>query len=117
MRVNALLAAALFAVALPTAALADDPVDPAMRSSAARARDHEQIRRMNQAQLDFVRARDARYARQAAGSGYGHGPTDGGYAPADGGYAQAQEQYRRDLAAWRQAVADCRAGYYEACGR
>ncbi len=120
MRVNPLLAAALIAVALPGAARADDPADPSMRSSAARMRDHEAIRRMNQAQLDYVRQRDARWAReyrQQAGrsqdSGYGAGY---GYGD-DGGYAQAQAQYQRDLAAWRQAVADCRAGYYDACGR
>jgi hypothetical protein len=103
MRANPLLAAALVAVALPSAAHADNPTDPAMRSSAARLRDHEAIRRMNQAQLDYVRQRDARWARQSQ---------------ADyGGYAQAQAQYQRDLAAWRQAVADCRAGYYDACGQ
>ncbi|NMN03312.1 MULTISPECIES: hypothetical protein [unclassified Novosphingobium] len=121
MRVNPLFAAALIAVALPVAAHADDPADPSMRSSTARARDHEAIRRMNQAQLDYVRARDARYARQyrestAAPDAYGYG-YGAGYARGDDGYAQAQAQYQRDLAAWRQAVADCRAGYYEACGR
>lgn len=122
MRVNSLLAAALIAAALPVAARADDPADPAMRSSAARMRDHETIRRMNQAQLDYVRQRDARWAReyreQSARYNGGYAEREPyGEAYGNNGYAQAQAQYQRDLAAWRRAVADCRAGYYDACGQ
>ncbi|GHC89007.1 hypothetical protein [Novosphingobium pokkalii] len=122
MRVNSLLAVALIAAALPVAARADDPADPAMRSSAARLRDHETIRRMNQAQLDYVRRRDARWAReyQQQNERYQEGYVERapyGEAYSNEGYAQAQAQYQRDLAAWRRAVADCRAGYYDACGQ
>lgn len=64
MRFPLLLGAlALGLAALAGAAMADDPHDPAMRSAAARARDHEQIRQMNLAQLRYVRQRDAQYAK------------------------------------------------------
>lgn len=55
-------ALALGAAAMSSTALADDPHDASMRSAAARARDHEQIRQMNLAQLHYVQQRDARYA-------------------------------------------------------
>jgi hypothetical protein len=54
--------------------------------------------------------RDARQAREWEAS------STRSYEDADS-YADAQAQYRRDLADWRRAVADCRAGYYDACGR
>ncbi|GMM60763.1 hypothetical protein [Novosphingobium pituita] len=110
MKLHSLLCAGLLAACLPAAAHADDPNDRTMRSAAARARDHETIRRMNQAQLDYVRKRDARQAREWEAS------STRSYEDADS-YADAQAQYRRDLADWRRAVADCRAGYYDACGR
>lgn len=59
-----LLGAAALALLVPAVALADDPNDPAMRSSAARARDKAMTRKLNQDQLARVRARDARYAEQ-----------------------------------------------------
>lgn len=59
-----LLGAAALSLLVPAAALADDPNDPAMRSSAARARDKAMTRKLNQDQLARVRARDARYAEQ-----------------------------------------------------
>jgi hypothetical protein len=65
MKLHSLLCAGLLAACLPAAAHADDPNDRTMRSAAARARDHETIRRMNQAQLDYVRKRDARQARSS----------------------------------------------------
>ncbi|MFM5918177.1 MAG: hypothetical protein ACKOOL_11690 [Novosphingobium sp.] len=47
-----------------SAAMADDPNDPAMRSAAARARDKEVIRQLNLAEARKVQARDARLAKQ-----------------------------------------------------
>jgi hypothetical protein len=47
-----------------SAALADDPNDPAMRSAAARARDKEVIRQLNLAEARKVQQRDARLSKQ-----------------------------------------------------
>ena len=57
-------ALALGLILASSAALADDPNDPAMRSAAARARDKATIRQMNLAEARRVQARDARYAAQ-----------------------------------------------------
>jgi len=57
-------AVALGFILVSSAALADDPNDPTMRTAAARARDHETIRQMNLAELRKVRARDAKQAEQ-----------------------------------------------------
>lgn len=103
-----LLAAAL----MPSAARADDPDDPEMRNPAARARDRELTRRLNQQELARVRARDARiYAthdnRRTAVSR--------DHDAALSGYARERAQYEREMARWRRAVAACRAGDYSAC--
>ncbi len=81
---------------------ADDPHDPAMRSKAARARDHAIIRQLNLRELHRVRERDARWARENAQRRADHD--------------LAMDRYRRDMAAWRRAVAACRAGDHRACG-
>ena len=57
-------AVALGIVLLSSAALADDPNDPTMRTAAARAKDREIIRQLNLAELRKVRARDAKQAKQ-----------------------------------------------------
>ena len=57
-------AVALGFVLASSAALADDPNDPAMRNAAARARDREIIRQLNLTELHRVKERDARYAKQ-----------------------------------------------------
>lgn len=57
-------AVALGIALVSSAALADDPNDPTMRTAAARARDHETIRQMNLAEQRKVRARDAKQAEQ-----------------------------------------------------
>jgi len=57
-------ALALGIALLSSAALADDPHDPAMRSAAARARDKEIIRQLNLAEARKVQQRDARLAKQ-----------------------------------------------------
>ncbi len=57
---------ALGIVLLSSAALADDPNDPTMRTAAARAKDREIIRQLNLAQLRKVQARDAKLAKQWA---------------------------------------------------
>ena len=89
-------------IVLPTAAIADDPNDPSMKSRAARERDAAEIRRMNQEQLRYVRERDARYAK-------------GWQATRD--YPAAQREYERAMAEWRRAVRLCREGYHEYCAR
>lgn len=103
MNIYPLLCAGLIAL-LPSAALADDPNDPSMRSAAARARDKEMTRQLNLAQGAMVRERDARYAQ-------------GWQAQGGGSYTQARAQYERDMEGWRRAVAACRAGDYSACAR
>lgn len=97
-------ALALGMALVPVAASADDPRDPSMRSAAARARDKAIIKRLNQEQLASVQNRDARYAE--GWRAYREGPR------VDSG---RQAQYERDMAAWRRAVAKCRAGYYAYC--
>ncbi|WDF73678.1 hypothetical protein [Novosphingobium sp. KACC 22771] len=127
---------AMMAAALaPQTALADDPRDPAMRSAAARARDRAEIARMNRDQLAYVRKRDGAYARdwaayrdaQAPGAGQGRARSDyeetaydeGAYTTGRDGaaYAQSRRQYEQDLAEWRYAVNQCRAGNYAYCAR
>jgi len=122
---------AILAVAFAAPALADDPRDPAMTPEAI-ARDRETIRRLNLAQRDYVRQRDAGYAQgwrdHAAGSEtrayedetYSADRRD--YASARENYVSAREDYARQrreydraMADWRQDVAACRAGYYERC--
>lgn len=125
---------AMMAAALaPGAALADDPHDPAMRSAAARARDKAEIARLNRNQLAYVSKRDAGYAkdwaayRDAQGAGQGQGQARGARSDyeetaydegSDGAaYTQSRRQYERDLAEWRYAVNQCRAGNYAYCAR
>lgn len=57
-------AIALGLILASSAALADDPNDPTMRSAAARARDKEIIRQLNLAEARRVKERDARLAKQ-----------------------------------------------------
>ena len=95
-------ALALGAVAVSSAAYADDPNDPSMRSAAARARDKAIIRKLNLDQAAYVKARDA---RQAAGwRAYREQPA-------------RQAAYERKMAEWRRAVRLCESGQYEYCAR
>ena len=57
-------AVALGLILASSAALADDPNDPTMRSAAARARDKEIIRQLNLGELHRVQTRDARLSKQ-----------------------------------------------------
>lgn len=133
MRVKTIFAAALGAAMLvPAVAHADDPLDPTMRTAAARARDHERIRQLNLAELARVQQRDAGYAqgwqdwretRERAGR-YSEGGDDGQYAArsreyarANSEYADSRARYEREMAAWRRAVDACRAGDWSACER
>ena len=116
MRVALFLCAAVAAAIMPAVVHADDPNDPTMRSPAARARDHAIIRQLNLNELAKVRGRDARYAE-----GW-RAWREGGTRSQDNqrdmaNYARKREQYERDMAAWRRAVAACRAGDYSACDR
>ena len=98
------LVLAIGAVLLPMTAHADDPNDPTMHSTAARARDRAIIKRMNQQQLAYVRERDAKIMqnyRRAQGQG--------------DGYADARGEYARKMTEWRRAVAACNAGRWEYC--
>ncbi len=64
MKVSLFVGALALAAALSTApALADDPNDPAMRTTEARARDRAIIRQLNLQQLAYVQQRDAQYAQ------------------------------------------------------
>ena len=100
-------ALAISAALLPATAHADDPRDASMRSPAARARDRAIIRRMNQDQLAYVRKRDAGRMQAFHAERAGR----------DARYADARADYARKMAAWRHAVAACRAGQWEYCDR
>jgi predicted acylesterase/phospholipase RssA len=115
MRVAIFLCVAAAAATMPVAVHADDPNDPTMRSAAARARDKAIIRQLNLDELARVRKRDAGYAEgwRAAREGNAARSQDHQRAMAD--YARKRDQYERDMAAWRRAVAACRAGDYSAC--
>lgn len=123
MRTGLFVCAALAAALAPSLALADDPNDPTMRSAAARARDREIIRQLNNAELARVRERDAGYAegwrayrgRGTASADTGYSRQNRDYERARGDYARDQAAYQRDLARWRRAVAACRSGDYSAC--
>lgn len=107
MKTSLLACALALGIALvPTAASADDPRDPSMRSAEARARDKAIIKRLNQEQLAYVRQRDAQYAE--GWREHREGPRIN---------ASRQAQYEREMAAWRRAVAKCRAGDREFCAR
>lgn len=115
-------ALALGLAALPTLALADDPLDPQMRTQAARERDRAIIRKLNQQELARVRERDARYAQGWADWREHNRREDvarGAQAArnADRDYAEARDDYEQRLAEWRRAVAACREGRYEYCAR
>ncbi len=113
----AVLALTLF----PSAAMADDPNDPDMRDPRARAHDREIIKQLNRNQLAHVRERDARYAdgwkayREAKnGTGsYARARADNDRQQAE--YARKRDLHEQDMAAWRHAVAMCRAGHDEYC--
>ncbi len=119
-----LAALVLAALLAPTAAMADDPNDPDMRDPRNRARDREIIKQMNLDQLAYVRQRDAGYAdgwkayREAkngtgANADYARARADNDRERAD--YAHERAKHAQDMAAWRRAVALCRAGHYEHC--
>jgi len=112
------LSAALLATSLPSAARADDPNDPAMRSAAARARDRATIRQFNLQEGARVRERDAGYAEgwKAYAGSRGASPAQARrYQRELSRYDRERAQYERDLAAWRRAVAACRARDHAAC--
>lgn len=97
------LAAGAIALATLMSAMpasADDPNDPTMRSKAARERDAAIIRKLNQDQLRYVQARDA---KQRAGW------------EAYKAYPKQKAEYERKMAEWRHAVKMCESGHHEYC--
>lgn len=132
MRVKTILCAAAIAACASTAAYADDPNDPTMRSAAARARDHEIIRQLNLAELARDQKRDAKLAEGWAAYRAYHegnpGERDARFVP-DDQYADASAEYDRSMARytseraryqqrmaeWRRAVEACRSGEWDAC--
>lgn len=122
MRVDLFICAAIVAMMMPAAALADDPHDPTMRSAAARARDREMIRQLNLEESARVRQRDARNARRWREARVASNDATAEYAArsrdheqAMANYARSRMQYERKMAEWRRAVDACRAGEYSAC--
>lgn len=99
-------ALALGFVFVSTAAIADDPRDPTMRSAAARARDKAIIKRLNEEQYAHVKQRDAGYAE--GWRAYREGPKVN---------AESKARYDRQMAEWRRAVRLCNEGHYEYCAR
>ena len=122
MRIHSFICAALVAT-MPAAVQADDPIDPAMRSAEARARDREMTRQLNLDELARVRERDARSEKAMRGArASGNYAADEEYAArsrhydrAMASYADNRAQYEREKAEWRRAVAACGAGDYSAC--
>ena len=106
-----LCALALGIAAQSAMAAADDPNDRTM-NAAAIERDRAIIRRLNQEQLAHVRQRDARYAEGWRSYRNGTGRVSQRDAA---NYAEARQDYARQMAAWRRAVAACRAGDRSAC--
>lgn len=117
MRIGSFVCAALAASLLSTAAMADNPKDPSMRDPAALARDREGTRQLNLTALRDVRAREARgelgWRPARTSAEYAAHSYDDRQASSD--YARDRARYERDMAAWRRAVATCRAGDYSAC--
>jgi len=114
---------AIMVAAMPAAAWADDPNDPAMRRADALARDREMTRQLNLEELRKVRQRDTRPAKAARAA-----PASGSYAAdenyagrlrdydsAMASYADRRAEYEQEKDAWRRAVTACRAGDYSAC--
>ncbi|WP_435417261.1 hypothetical protein WAB17_10310 [Parerythrobacter aurantius] len=102
----ALLGAIAF---IPATASADDPRDPTMQTKEARERDRQIIRRLNQEQLDYVRRRDAEYAKGWEATRQHEKDMEQ--------YRRDMERYERDMAEWRYAVKMCRSGHREYCAR
>lgn len=108
MRVRPMVCAALLGALIPAGAFADDPHDPAMKDSAARARDRAIVRRLNMHEDATTRARDARYAQGwQANRQYNRQDM--------ATYQQSRSNYDQAMAEWRRAVAACRSGDYSAC--
>ena len=122
MRVPLFICAALVA-AMPAAAWADDPNDPAMRRAEALARDREMTRQLNLEELRKVRQRGMRSGKVArAARARGSSAADENYAvrlrdyaSAMANYAGRRAEYEQEKDAWRRAVAACRASDSSAC--
>lgn len=112
---------AFAAVTLPSAALADDPLDPTMQSEAALERDRAMIRKLNQDMLAQVQARDAGYA--AGWKAFREQPrVQAEYRARLAAYERELERgvaerkrYEKEMAEWRRKDAACRSGDYAAC--
>jgi hypothetical protein len=116
---SVLLGAVALAAAMVSApAFADDPND--RMTPEELARDRATIRRLNREQLEYVRKRDAGYAEgwraydRARGA---QGSSDRRYQEQVRGYEADRRRYEQAMDDWRDAVAACRAGYYEYCRR
>lgn len=97
----------LGAILQPGIARADDPHDPAMKNVAAKAQDRADTKKLNQGQLAFVGQRDDKTLRT-----FHQAQDDNAKA-----YAGARAEYERKMAAWRRAVAACKAGHTEYCDK
>jgi hypothetical protein len=123
MKINPLVCAAVVATMMPVSALADDPLDPAMRTEAARARDRAIIRQLNLQEGARVRERDAGYAAGwrawredgNAGARGAHAARSRNYERDMANYARDRARHEKQMSAWRRAVAACRAGDYSEC--
>jgi len=120
MKISPLICGAIVAAMVPTAALADDPHDPAMRNAAARARDSAITRELNRRENARVLKRGVTWRVVRGRSG--DRADDGQYAAASrdherdmAEYARSRARYERQMADWRRAVDACRAGDDAAC--
>lgn len=114
-------ALALAAVTLPSAALADDPLDPKMQNADAIERDRQLIAALNRDMLAQVQERDARYS--AGWQAYREQPQRlaeyqqrvAAFQREQDTYAAERKRYEQAMADWKRNVAACRAGNYAAC--
>lgn len=101
--------------------LADDPKDPTMTPQAI-ARDRAVIQQLNRRQAEYVRQRDAGYARgwqdyeAARGQASSEDEDEADdYTAMRRDYAAQRREYEQAVRDWKADVAACRAGYYDRC--
>ena len=91
----------------PAPALACGPDDCKDLNAEERARDRDEVLRLNGEQARYVQQRDAEYAR-----GW---DAQARHAQDQAEYEARKAEYERRLAAWREAVRRCEAGDWRAC--
>lgn len=113
--------AAIGTTSAPAFACSDPEECEDTRTSAERAADAAEIRRLNIEQARYVRQRDARYREQ--NRAWNEAPARRAqyerdmdrYERGRDEYERGRDDYEAEMAEWRRAVRLCRDGYYEYC--